>query len=73
MIENQCIAAMQQKHDLELTVTRRRPPQRATFEGISQQTAQQSCFCGNSCGIEAAGAGAAPRTIGIPDGRFSEW
>jgi hypothetical protein len=64
---------MQQKHDPKLTVTRSKPLQRATFDGISLQTAQQSCFGGNSYGAEAAGTGAAPRAIRVPDGRFSEW
>jgi len=73
ILENQCIAAMQQKHDLELTVTRSKPLQRATFDGISRQTAQESCFGGNSYGVEAAGTGAEPGAIGIPAGLFSEW
>jgi len=64
---------MQQKHDLKLTVTRSNPLQRTTFDGISRQTAQESCFGGNSYGVEAAGTGAEPGAIGIPAGLFSEW
>jgi hypothetical protein len=48
---------MQQKHDAGLTVGRRKGSERATFEGISPQTAQESCFDGKPCGVEAAGMG----------------
>jgi hypothetical protein len=48
---------MQQKHDVGLTTGRRKGSGWATFEGISQQTAQESCFGGNPYGVEAAGMG----------------
>jgi hypothetical protein len=48
---------MQQKHDVGLTAGQRKGSGRATFEGISRQTAQESCFGGNPYGVEAAGTG----------------
>jgi hypothetical protein len=57
ILVNQCIAAMQQKHDTGLTRGRRKGPRQATFGGVSRQTTQESCFGGNPYGVEAAGTG----------------
>jgi hypothetical protein len=57
ILVNQCIAAMQQKHDADLTAERRKGLRQAIFGGISRQTTQESCFCGNPYGVEAAGTG----------------
>jgi hypothetical protein len=57
ILVNQCIAAMQQKHDMGLTTRRRKGLQQATFREVSRQTTQESCFGANPYGVEAAGMG----------------
>jgi hypothetical protein len=57
ILVNQCIAAMQQKHDAGLTAGRRKGLRQTTFGGVSRQTTQESCFGGNPYGVEAAGMG----------------
>jgi hypothetical protein len=57
ILVNQCIAAMQQKHDMGLTARQRKGLRQATFGGVSRQTTQECCFGDNPYGVEAAGRG----------------